>query len=145
MNEETEVQLSPLEALEKKRADRKKSSAKAREDQYLIDLTALDKFEEDLGDGCVSSLSTDAYVAGCPTMVILKAPSEQYYKRFVQQVRKAGANLEARGAAQDMLADSCWIYPAEKDDRAKMIAAFPGILTSVAVEAAKLAELSGKG
>ncbi len=141
--------MSSLEEIEAKRAARKAASAAARAEQYLKDLSALNDAEEKHGDGRVASLETSYYAPGLPTLAVIKAPSENYYKRFCQQARKAGTNGEARGAAQDQLAEVCWIYPEDKEVRKAMLSEFPGLLLSVAIKAAALGELQsveeGKG
>ncbi len=138
-----------LEEIQASRAARKDRVAVARAAQAVVDEDALDKAEEEHGEGCVASLEVSKYVEGQPTIAIIKAPSADYYKRFCTMVRKAGSNLEARGAAQDLLANSCWVYPSDEAARKSMLAAFPGLLVSVAIQAAKLGELEaaeqGKG
>lgn len=141
--------MATIEEIESRRAARKAAVAESRAAQYAKDLEALDSLEVEHGDGCVASLEVDKFVDGLPTMIVIRTPSQDQYKRFCQQVRRAAGNLEARGAAQDLLAESCWVYPSTPDDRKRMLAAFPGVLTSVAVRAAKLAEFraddEGKG
>ncbi len=138
-----------LEEIEARRAKRKAAAAEQRAEQRRTDMSALDALEVEHGDGCVMSLDTERFVPGIPTLVVVKTPSGELYKRFCQQVRKAGENKEARGLAQDLLAKSCWIYPSEDAERAAMLEAFPGTLVSITIEAAKLAELKtdaeGKG
>lgn len=140
--------MSTVAEIEARRAARRAVSDAARDEQEAKDLEAIDALEvasaENLG-----TMRVNGYVPGQPVRVAFRAPSEAYYKRFCQQVRKAGPNLEARGAAQDMLAQVCWVYPAKPEDQKAMVAAFPGTLVSIAIEVAKLAELNrdeeGKG
>lgn len=129
--------------IEARRAERKAAAAKAREEQYAKDLEAIDAMEVETGED-ISTLNVKNHKPGLPTLVGVKPPSEAYYKRFAQMIRKAGQNLEARAHAQDLLAESCWVYPAEADTRKAMREAFPGVLVSIAVKAAELAELKGE-
>lgn len=134
--------------IENRRAERKAAAAKAREEQYAKDLEAIDAMEIESGEE-LATLKVANYKPGLPSLVGVKAPSEAYYKRFAQMIRKSGQNLEARAHAQDLLADSCWVYPKDDDQRKAMKEAFPGVLVSIAVKAAELAELNadeeGKG
>src|SRR5687768_8755928 len=113
--------------IENRRAERKAAAAKAREEQYAKDLEAIDALEVESGEE-LATLKVATYKPGLPTLVGVKAPSEAYYKRFAQMIRKAGQNLEARAHAQDLLADSCWAYPTDADTRKAMREAFPGVL-----------------
>jgi hypothetical protein len=134
--------------IETRRAERKAAAQKARAEQYAKDIEAIDDLEVKSGDD-IATLNVNSYKPGLPTLVGVKAPSDVYYKRFAQMVRKAGNNLEARAAAQDLLAESCWVYPTDADARKAMKESFPGVLVSIAVKAAELAELNaeeeGKG
>lgn len=143
---------SKLEEIEARRAARRAASDEKRSEQEATDLEAIEALEIQTGEELhTMSPSGGRFVPGVPVRIAFKAPSGDYYKRFCQQARKAGGNLEARGAAQDMLADVCWVYP-PKDDaerRKAVLAAYPGVLVSIAIEAAKLAEFKadeeGKG
>lgn len=130
------------EEIEKRRTERQKSLAEAREAQAVADLEAYDALEVEHGDGSVASLEVERHVTGHPTIVVVKAPSSPQYKRFVDMVGKAVEknNMAARREAQNILAHSCWIYPAEDDARKAMLEEFPGLLVSIAVRAAALVE-----
>lgn len=134
--------------IESRRAARKAAAAQAREEQYAKDLEAIDALEVESGED-IATLKVSQFKPGLPSLVGVKAPTEAYYKRFAQMIRKSGQNLEARAHAQDMLAESCWAYPNDADQRKAMKEAFPGVLVSIAVKAAELAELNadeeGKG
>lgn len=140
--------MSKLEEIEARRAERKAKADAARDDQEASDLEAIEALEIGSGDS-LSTLRVNGFVPGQPVRVAFKAPSEAYYRRFCSMVRKAGPNLEARGAAQDLLAQSCWVYPADGAAQKAFLVAFPGTLVSIAIECAKLAELrsdeEGKG
>lgn len=126
--------------IEARRALRRQASDEKRAAQEEADLLAIEALEI-AGDVELKTMSVAGFSPGIPVRVAYKAPSAEYYKRFCQQVRRAGSNLEARGAAQDMLGESCWVYPEDKDVRKAMLAAFPGTLVSIALGATKLAEL----
>jgi len=130
------------EEIEARRAARKAELASARAEQEVADLEAFDALEVEHGDGAVASLSVERYVKGQPTMIVVRAPSAAQYKRFVDQVGKAVEknNMSARRGAQDLLAESCWVYPASPEARKAMLAEFPGLLVSIAVKASQLVE-----
>jgi hypothetical protein len=129
--------------IEARRAERKAATQKAREEQYAKDIEAIDALEIESGED-LETLKVNSFKPGLPTLVGVKAPTADYYKRFAQMIRKAGQNLEARAHAQDLLAESCWKYPTDPETRKAMKEAFPGVLVSIAVKAAELAELNSE-
>lgn len=134
-----------INEIEARRAARKAGLETQKTAQKETDLEAIDALECEHGDESVATLTVNGYRPGLPTMIGVVAPSEPVYRRFVQKVRRAKDNAEARGSAQDELAVSCWAYPAKDDEatRKAMLDAFPGLLVSVSIEAARLAELRG--
>jgi hypothetical protein len=126
--------------IEARRAARQAKLAVAKEEQYALDLEALDALEVEHGDGAVARLDPERYVEGLPTFVVLKTPSGAQYKRFCDQLAKQAKDSgKARQDAQDLLAKSCWVYP-KQEEQAAMLADFPGILTSIFVRAMQLVE-----
>lgn len=140
--------MATVEEIEARRAARKAQTEQAKAEQYAKDLEAIDALEVESGEE-IATLTVNGYKAGLPVLVGVKAPSALQYKRFADQIRNAKENLNKRAQAQDLLAESCWVYPSDKDARKAMLEAFPGVLVSIAVEVAKLAELrsaeEGKG
>jgi hypothetical protein len=140
-----------LAEIEARRAERKGKLDEAKKVQACADLEAYDALEVEHGDENVASLEVERFVEGHPTFVVLKAPDGPQYKRFVDQVSRAVEknNLIERRKAQDLLAESCWIYPNTPEARKAMLAAFPGLLVSIAVRATQLVEgkasAEGKG
>ncbi len=135
--------MPDITEIEARRAERKAASQKARDEQYAKDLEAIDALEVETGDE-LTTLNVNSFKPGLPSLVGVKPPSEAYYKRFAQMIRKSGQNLEARAHAQDLLAESCWAYPKDPETRKAMREAFPGVLVSIAVKAAELAELKAE-
>lgn len=138
-----------IEEIEQRRAARKEGIAKARAEQYEKDLVEVDKLEVEYGDDRVSVLETSSFVSGLPTVVVVKTPVEDYFKRYRHKVRKArrrdgAADTEAVGAAADELAECCIIYPADRDLYARMKAEWPSIHDNVIAEAIRLGEAKGK-
>lgn len=142
-------EVDELEAIEKRRAERRDETAKKRKAQLVVDMTALDELEEEHGFEGVARLNTDRFVDGLPTMVVVRAPKGVEYKRFTQQVRNAQGKHTKMGEAQDALAELVWLYPSDDELKKQMKEAFPGLLSSVAVAAVGLADLKeqeeGKG
>lgn len=141
------------ETVEERRAKRKAALAADRAAQYQIDLAALDALEVEHGDGCVASLETNTYVKGQPTMMVVKSPGggTPFYTRYLSQVRLAGKNAQAIGAAQAMLGESCIVYPPagepgspEDAARKSFFAAFPGATLSAGIRAVKFVELDAE-
>jgi hypothetical protein len=137
-----------VEEIEKRRAERKEAIAKARAEQYEKDLVEVDKLEVEYGDDRVSVLETSSFVSGLPTVVVVKTPAEDYFKRYRHKARKArkqsGAlDTEAMGAAADELAECCVLYP-DKDTYARMKTEWPSFHDNVTAEAIRLGEAKGK-
>jgi len=135
--------------IEQKRAERKAALAAAREEQLANDLEALDALEQEHGDHAIARLDVDGFKPGHTAFVALRSPSSIEYQRFCDMIARAGNDAKKKLEAQNMLAESCWCYPKEKDARKAMLEAYPGMLLSVAVRAMKLAEATeaaeGKG
>lgn len=131
-----------IEDIKKKRADRKEQAAKDQAAQEEKDLEALDALEMEHGDSCVAPLRVDHFVKGHPMTIVIKAPSKIQYKRFCDQVGKGVEknNMAMRREAQDLLAESVWVYPKEDAERKAMLEVYPGLLLSIAIEAQKLVE-----
>jgi hypothetical protein len=130
--------------IEARRAARKAGTAKAREVQYAKDIARADELEEEHGDDRVAVLKMPSYVPELPTLVVVSTPSPGVFNRFRQMVRKAGQNTEAIGAAKDLLASSCILYP-DADTYGRMKESWPSIHDNVGVEAIRLGESEGKG
>lgn len=133
-----------IQEIEERRAKRKEATAKARDEQYAKDLEQIDRIEQELGDDRVTVLEMPSFVAGLPTVVVVKTPSKGVVDRFRQMVRKAGKNAEALGAAADLLYPESIVYP-DKDIFARMVAEWPSIQDDVTVAAVRHAEARGKG
>lgn len=129
------------EEIQEERAKRKELHAQAEQEQFATDLEALNDLEIEHGDGTIGAVSV-RFVQGFPTRAFFKTPSSIQYKRYVDQVHKAvdKKNTSAQRAAQETLAKSCWVYPKDADAQAAMLESFPGLLTSIALAAASLAE-----
>lgn len=133
--------MSKVEELEQKLADRRAARAKAEEAQYEKDLEARIELEDE--HGSIASVSVARFVAGHPTMALLRTPTSAEYKRYKAQMFRAAAEKKAavgQQAAQELLAGACWVYPKTEDERAAMLEAFPGLLTPISMAAAALAE-----
>lgn len=141
MADSIQAKIAELEA---KRAEALKAVAELRAEQYAKDLEAIIPIEVEHGADRVVMLRMPSFVAGLPTLVLVKTPSPAHFNRYRQMVRKSGKDLERVGAAADMLADVCVAYP-DADTYAKMREAWPSLHDDVAVHATRLGESEGKG
>ena len=140
--EKAPAPADPTAAIEAKRALRKAGVEADRKAQYAIDLAALDEAEVQYGDDSVAALPVRGFVRGQPTMMIVRSPGgTPFYNRYKSMVRAAGKNVQAIGAAQEMLGGACIVYPAEAAQEA-FFAAFPGATISAGICAMKFVELS---
>lgn len=142
--------MASIEEIEKRRAERRANHEGGQREQLAKDLEAIDKLEEASGEP-LQTMSTNSYKPGVPVKIAFRAPSALEYKRYCDQANKAlgKGDHTARLKAQELLAESCIEYPEKGDARKAMLEAFPGVLVSLAIEAAKMAELraedEGKG
>jgi len=137
-----------VEEIEERRAQRKAASNKARAEQYAVDLAAVDELETKNGYELNISLRVSNFVPGAPSLVGVRTPSALEYKRFSQQLDRAG-NADGKMQSHEQLAKACWVYPEDDDARKAMANANPGLLAGVGNVAVKLAEMEtveeGKG
>ncbi len=139
------VMRDPVAAIQERRAARKQELAKAREQQFAKDLEALDALEAEHGDESVAALDVGAWKPGHPSIMVVKSPGgTQLYKRYTDQVRRAGKNGEAIGKAQELLGESCIVYPSDEKERAAFFDAYPGAKVSAYVRVIKFVELAAE-
>jgi hypothetical protein len=143
--------MATVHELEARRAERRAKQEEDRKAQEAIDLEAIDKLEEELGEP-LNTMTANGFKVGSPVRIAFRAPTPLEYKRYSDQVGRAlqKNDTPARVKAQELLAEVCMLYPAAKsDDRKALLEAFPGVLLSLAIEAAKVAEAraedEGKG
>lgn len=142
--------MATIEDIEKRRAERRAKHDTARNEQEATDLEAIDALEEERGEP-LHTMTANGFKACVAVKVAFRSPSPIEYKRYCDQVGKAQqkADASARMTAQTNLAAVCMVYPADGEDRKALLDAFPGVLISVAIECAKVAELraedEGKG
>lgn len=133
---------SPLDLIEERREARRAAKSKGRDAQFLLDMTELDKLEEEHGPDNVKALHAASFVEGLPTFIVVKSPGgTSYHKRFVDSVRKANGHKQLEAAAQDQLARASIVYPTDAAVMGAMLEAFPNMLndaSGAAVEFVKL-------
>jgi hypothetical protein len=115
--------------------------ADAREEkrQYVADLKARIAAEEE--HGRCTAVKLPRFVKGVPTFALVRAPSGAEYKRYKSMAfNSADKKAEAKIAATEMLARSCWVYPAETPEQEAMLAVASGLLSSISLAAQRLAE-----
>lgn len=140
-----------IREIQNRRAQRAAQQNEARAAQEGADLEAIDALEAERGEP-LHTMTAPRFKPGAPFRIAFRPPTSPEYKRYCDMVGKAQqkSDSKARQAAQEMLAECCLVYPAEKTDlRAKLLEEFPGTLISLAIEVAKAAELEaeaeGKG
>lgn len=142
--------MATIQEIEKRRAERRQKHDEARDAQIVKDLEAIDALEEASGEP-LHTATANGFHPGVAVKAAFCAPSPVQYKRYCDMVGKAQQKNDPieRRKAQEMLASVCMVYPPEGDERKAMLEAFPGVLISLAIEAAKVAELrsedEGKG
>lgn len=129
--------------IEARRAERKAATKKERDAQYLIDLQRVEALELEHGNDRIEVLAMPSFTPGLPTVVVVRTPEPSKFERFRQMVRKAGKSAEAIGAAKDLLASSCIVYP-DDETYGRMREAWPSIHDNAGVEAIRLGESVGK-
>ncbi|OFX05627.1 MAG: hypothetical protein A3E78_14485 [Alphaproteobacteria bacterium RIFCSPHIGHO2_12_FULL_63_12] len=133
--------MSRVAELEAKRAALQAAKAEAEEAQYEKDLEARIALEEE--HGTIAAVKVSRFVPGQPTHAYLRTPNANEYKRFKAQIFAAQAGKKGGvtpSVATEMLAESCWLYPAEKEARDAMLEVFPGLLSPISAAAVALAQ-----
>jgi hypothetical protein len=133
--------MATLEDVQKRRADRREASDKLRDAQEVVDLEAIDAIE--VAEGVMlHTMSANRYEPGVAVKIGFRAPTAGEYKRYLETIGIAQQRQDSKGrnAALTTLAASCLVYPAGDAQKA-MLNAFPGTLVSLAMAAAKVAEL----
>jgi hypothetical protein len=134
---------------ESRRAARRAEHERARDEQAEVDLVAIDALEAERGEP-LHTMTANRFVAGVAYKVAFRAPTALEYKRYADMVGRAQAkgDVAERKKGQEMLASAVIVYPAGEALKT-FTEAFPGVLLSVTIEAAKVAELrseeEGKG
>ncbi len=133
------------EAIEARRAARREAAAAARAEQERVDLHAIDALEEK-GAETLHTMTAGGYKVGVPVRIAFRPPTAPQYTRYKDQVNRAADKKDpgARIAAQELLAESCWVYPEDADARAAVRDAFPGTLISLAIEVVKFVEMQSE-
>lgn len=107
-------EFSPLERVQKRRADRKDVAAAARDDQLAIDLEAIDALESLHGDAQIKVIHVP-HIAGMVAAVALRSPNAAELKRYRDgvKVRKNGQPGDPV-EAHELIGSSCRVYPGEE-------------------------------
>jgi len=137
---DADAQIALIEA---RRSERLAAIGKAKKEQYLKDLEEVDRLGQEHGDDRVAVLKTVSFVAGLPTVVVVRTPSPDEMKRYRHQVRKSEGNFEKIGGAKDLLGAACVIYP-DESTYGRMKQAWPSIHDNVGIEALRMGEAEGK-
>lgn len=126
--------------IQRRREERKKDLEAKREEQYLIDLAALEAAEMKHGDSCVKVVLFE-FIPGLPTFAIVQTPDRMLMKRFHTRL-KPSKNQQAGAAAVDAaeeLAPEIVVYP-NSETVSKMQEARPGFLLACGNAGIALAE-----
>jgi hypothetical protein len=136
-----ETKLSPRQAAEAKRAERKELAQVAYDAQRAIDLEAVIALEDEHGPSRVKVINV-GHTVGLPTLVVVKCAKPSYLKRYRQSIKttKGGAaDMAAINDAAEALADQHIAYP-DAETYAKLREERPGIHAQAGLEAIHLAE-----
>lgn len=126
--------MPTLEEIEELRATRKAAVEKQREAQLVIDLTEVNKLEEEHGDGNVVIVNLAKFTPGLPSLLALKPPSPPQLKRYQDMCSGKGQKKGDPLAAAHLVADTCLLYP-DKDIYEKILEESPGIKAIAGVAA----------
>jgi hypothetical protein len=129
------AELTEIEKIQRRRAERRAAQRKPYDDQRLKDMTALDELEEKHGHDRVASLDVPSFVAGMPTMVVLRTATKPEGKRFSDMARRATKNNA--GAAVDTLAAAVVVYP-DRETYTRMCEEWPNLHESVGQRAIQM-------
>lgn len=143
--------MATIEEIEKRRSARRAAHDAGRAAQEAIDLEAIDAIEESQGEP-LHTVTLNTFRAGVPVRIAFRTPAPLEYRRYSDLVTRAAQNKDqgARRQTQEQFATACLVYPAaDSDARKAVLDVAPGLLLSIAIEAAKVAEArsdeEGKG
>lgn len=148
MSESETTVMDPVEAIEKRRAERKARLEDQRKQQLAIDLEAIDALEERLGDSNVAVIELP-FTPGMPALAAVRCPTKHEIKRYQDEIRPRNVEGKLGNASEAMqlLGRVCLAYP-ESEALAKLLDARPGLPTQAGTEAMTLskgrAEAEGK-
>ena len=147
MSEEDKT-LSPLEAAEKRRAERKAKANEARDAQRAIDTDKISDLEETLGDAKIKAIDVPFYT-GMVAKVAVRCPNAAEVKRYRDRVKtRKNGDPGDPVAANEEVGTSCVVYP-ERESFLALCEVLPGLLGQCGAEAMHLAvgeaEKEGKG
>jgi hypothetical protein len=123
------------------REARRKAHEIAKVEQEEADKSEFLALEDDHGYGSVHMLPGNKFTVGVPTMAIMRSPTGDEYKRYTSQIRGSKGEMQAVGRAQDLLARSCWLYPASKEAQSAFLEAYPGALSAIVMKAISVSDL----
>ncbi len=142
------VKETRLEAIERKRAERKSNLSEQRDEQRAEDLEAVDALEQEHGDHNVKTLDVDCG-PGFPTLIAARAASPAELKRYRAMCKPGKNGGEPKYAeAGEQLGGAARLYP-DSATFAKILEQRPGALLQLGVAAVELAtareSAEGKG
>jgi hypothetical protein len=144
--------MATIEEVQKRMANRRATYDKARAEQELIDLAAIDALEEARGELLIT-MTVNTFRTGLPVRVAFRNPAKVEYKRYSDQIFKAQKSNDPAGAlksAHEQLATVCLVYPEPDTElRAQVLEHAAGTIISGGSECAKAVEArrdeEGKG
>ncbi len=122
-------------------AKKREEKAKAEAEQYEKDLDARIELEDE--HDAIVEVKVSRHVKGQPTRAYLRMPKPVEYKRFKDRIQRASGKKnesDEASASGEQLARACWVYPKSEEEREAMLEAYPGILVTIAIAAAALAQ-----
>lgn len=129
MSESVADRIAEIEA---RRAQRAADHKRARDEQYLADLNALEALEDEAEPGSITTLGVDGedgrrFSKGLPTFAAFRRPTAIEVKRFRDRTRAKNQNdtPNVNGALVE-LAEACLVYPTPEVFK-RMLEVYPGI------------------
>jgi hypothetical protein len=109
------AELTPLEAVELKRAERRAARQAEYDAQRVKDLEALTDLEDEHGSENIGHIDVP-FSPGSPTLVAVKTPEKKYVKRYRETVKpnKDGSHSGKSVEAAETLAACVVVYPAKE-------------------------------
>jgi hypothetical protein len=120
-----------LDAIEKRRAERKAEADKRRRAQRAIDLLALEELELEYGDGNVVSVDLIGWAPGLPTLVAARAAKPAEVKRYRSRVKVKHGEIEGTADGAEQIAASCVVYPKTPEEYEAILTQRPGVAASL--------------
>lgn len=131
--------LTPLQRVEKARAEKRGAFEAARDEQKAADLEAIMALEDELGASNVATVEV-GFTPGLPVLLAVRCPVPVEVRRYQDRLKpkREGAKIDPTEPTIE-IGHVCLVYPEAGELRDRSLAARPGAIVQLGTEALKMA------